>query len=158
MYFDNAFDAAVIRRAMKEPIRQNDDIDTLFNYVRELRLPVSDFAIFGSGPLIVRGYIRATNDLDVICRGDAWSKACATGKVSYDERHDVSLASHCNGRVTFGTTWAIGNFDIDQLIDTAEIIEDLPFVLLEHVIAYKEIRASTKDLFHLAQYRRAIQG
>jgi len=131
------------------------DFDTLFHYVRDLHLPAGDYAIFGSGPMIVRGWISGANDLDIICRGEAWDIACSNGRVSNDEVHDVSLASHCNGRVTFGTQWAIGDFDIDELIDTAEVIDGLPFVQLQHVIAYKEIRRSPKDLVHLEQYRRA---
>ena len=41
----------------------------LFDLLRSLELPVGDYAIFGSGPLIVRGIIEATNDLDIICPG-----------------------------------------------------------------------------------------
>ena len=46
-------------------------------------------------------------------------------------------------------------FDHDDLIDTAELIDGLPFVRLEHVIDYKQVRASPKDLLHLEQYRIA---
>ena len=140
---------------MKQPMETCSGVERLFDYLEELALPQGDYAIFGSGPLIVRGWVQGTNDLDVICRGSAWDKACETGVVSYDERYDVSLASHCNGRVTFGTSWGIGEFDVDQLIDTAEIIDGLPFVRLEHVITYKQVRSSPKDLLHLEQYRNA---
>jgi hypothetical protein len=139
-------------------MKDSSTFDPLFRYVRDLYLPVGDYAIFGSGPMIVRGIVSGTNDLDIVCRGEAWNMACDTGNVSYDERHDVSLASHCNGRVTFGKRWAIGTFDIDELIDSAEIIDGLPFVQLKHVVAYKELRASAKDLLHLEQYRRATRS
>jgi len=46
--------------------------------------------------------------------------------------------------------WGIGDFDVDELIDTAEMIDSLPFVRLEHVISYKKIRSSGKDLLHLS--------
>ena len=151
----NPFEKAVLRRALQNSMSDIPEFDVLFNYLRDLHLPIGDFAIFGSGPMIVRGYISGANDLDVICRGEAWEIACSRGVVSYDERHDVSLASHCNGRVTFGTEWAIGEFDVDNLIDTAEIIDGLPFVQLRHVVEYKEIRASAKDLVHLELYRQA---
>lgn len=151
----NAYDVAVLRKALRSSVIESSEINELFDYLRGLRLPPGDFAIFGSGPLIVRRWIDATNDLDVVCRGDAWTRACETGNVSVDKRYGVSLASHCNGQITFGTRWAIGSFDIDTLIDSAEIIDDLPFVELRHVIAYKELRASPKDLLHLEQYRQA---
>ena len=72
--------------------------------------------------------------------------------------HDVSLASHCNGRVTFGTSWGIGEFDVDELINTSELIDGLPFVRLEHVIEYKQVRSSPKDLVHLEQYKVATSA
>ena len=151
----NTFDAAVVRVAMRRLDGQTNTVDQLFDYLRSLDLPTEHFAIFGSGPLIVRGWVQGTNDLDVICRGGAWEQVCRSGVVSHDERYDVSLASHCNGRVTFGTSWGIGEFDVDELIDTAEIIDDLPFVLLRHVVEYKRIRSSPKDLLHLEQYKAA---
>ena len=93
----------------------------------------------------------------MICRQAAWDVACDNGTVSFDERYGVSLASHCGGRITFGTSWGIGNFDVEALIDTAEIIDSLPFVRVEHVVAYKQIRGSAKDLLHLEQYRSATR-
>ena len=56
---------------------------SLFDSVKSLNLPVSDFAIFGSGPLIVRGIIPASNDLDIICRGQAWERVKAIGVLEY---------------------------------------------------------------------------
>lgn len=152
----NVFDAAVVRIAMQQKTNTDRDMDRLFDYLRKLGLPPQDYAIFGSGPLIIRGWVRGTNDIDVLCRGMAWDIACHRGIVNYDERYDVSLASHCNGRVTFGTSWGIGEFDVDELIDTADLIDGLPFVRVEHVIAYKQVRSSPKDLLHLEQYNRAV--
>lgn len=154
----NAFEDAVLRRALRNSMNDIPSFDTLFQYVRDLHLPAGDYAIFGSGPMIVRGIISGANDLDIVCRGEAWKMACATGNVSYDERHDISLASHLNGRVTFGTRWTIGEVDVDDLIATAEMIEDLPFVRMQYVVAYKILRASAKDLLHIEQYRRATRS
>ena len=151
----NTFDAAVVRVAMQGLGRQTNAVEPLFDYLRSLELPTEHFAIFGSGPFIIRGWVQGTNDLDVICRDGAWDQACRSGVVSHDERYDVSLASHCNGRVTFGTSWGIGDFDVDELIDTAEIINGLPFVLVQHVVEYKRLRSSPKDLLHLEQFKVA---
>lgn len=121
----------------------------LFDRLRSVALPPGDFAVFGSGPLIVRGIIEATNDLDVISRGPAWEHALELGDLVYLEEHDVKVVSFDDGAITVGTSWAYDEFDIDQLIDTAEIIDGLPFVRLEHVIRYKEAAARPKDLAHL---------
>ena len=126
----------------------------LFDRLRSLALPPGDFAVFGSGPLIVRGIIEATNDLDVVSRGAAWERALQLGDLVSLEEHDVEVVSFNDGAITVGTSWAYGEFDIDHLIDSAEIIDGLPFVRLEHVVEYKEAAVRPKDLAHL----RALAG
>ena len=112
-------------------------------------LPAGEFAIFESGPLIVRGVIPAANDLDIICRGAAWERAKSIGTVEHLEEYSVTIAAICDGQISFGTEWGIGIFDVDDLIDDAELIGGLPFVQLRHVISYKMERASPKDLRHI---------
>lgn len=126
----------------------------LFHAVRELRLPVADYAIFGSGPLIIRGIIAATNDLDIITRRSAWKAVCELGELTtFDDGNPcVQLL---DGLLTFGVTWKYGTFDLDELIDTAEVIDDLPFVRLEHVVTYKRAAGRPKDLDHLAALQRS---
>jgi hypothetical protein len=114
-----------------------------------MQLPDGDFAVFGSGPLIVRGIIRATNDLDVVCRGVAWDKVREMGSLQFNDDYGVEIVTISDGRVTFGNRWGIGNFDVNMLIDGAEFINGLPFVELKHVVEYKRERASDKDLRHI---------
>lgn len=126
----------------------------LFDRLRALQLPAGDFVVFGSGPLVVRGCIEASNDLDVVCRGQAWEAVCAVSSPE-PSPWGVDLVSLDDGRLTFGTRWAIGDVDTDQLIDTAEMIDGLPFALLEHVIAYKRLSGRPKDREHLAALERS---
>lgn len=122
---------------------------TLFDRVRRLKLPPQDYAIFGSGPLAIRGIIPACNDLDILCRREVWDFIRSIGCVEFLPEYNVTIVTLSEGAVTFGTEWGIGDFDIDELISTAEIIGELPFVQLEHVIRYKKIRCSAKDMLHL---------
>ncbi len=122
----------------------------LLEQLRHLGLPQSDFAIFGSGPLFVRGIIPEINDLDVLCRGEAWLISRSVGTHEYLAKYETEIVSLHGGMITIGRKWGIGNFDTNELIDTAEIIDDLPFVRLQHVVNYKNIRGSEKDLNHLA--------
>ncbi len=124
-------------------------LTALFDSLRKLGLPAAHFAVFGSGPLVVRGIIPAVNDIDVLCRGTAWDFVQSIGVEEYLEQHDVTIFSIDDGHITFGSRWAIGNFDTDMLIDTAELLEGLPFVRLQHVIAYKIISDRPKDREHL---------
>ncbi len=122
---------------------------TLFDRLRHLDLPKQDYAIFGSGPLAVRQIIPSCTDLDVLCRHEAWEIVKRRGVMEFLPEYQVTVATFFNGAITFGTEWGIGSFDVNELIDTAEIIDSLPFVRLEHVVTYKRIRASAKDLLHL---------
>ena len=128
-------------------------INELFNFVRQLGLPQGDYAIFGSGPLIVRGIIPFANDLDIICRGSAWHTVLAAGQPEFLDAYETTIVSMANGAITFGSTWGIGAFDIDKLIDTAEVIDGLPFVRVRYVIEYKTIRSLPKDLAHIEASR-----
>ena len=121
--------------------------------MRDLDLPKGHFAVFGSGPLIARGIISASNDLDVLCRGPAWTQVKTIKKVEYLKEYDLEIVTLADGQLTFGTRWGIGSFDTDVLIDTAELLDDLPFVQLEHVVAYKRVSDRPKDREHL----RAMQ-
>lgn len=127
----------------------------VFELLRSLELPAGDYAIFGSGPLIVRGIVEAANDLDILARGAAWERVQELGELVYLPEHDVEVVSCFEDVITIGTEWAIGDFDVDELIDTADDIEGLPFVRLEHVVAYKRIASRPKDLRHLELLKRA---
>lgn len=130
----------------------------LFAALRSLQLPAGDYAIFGSGPLIVRGIIEADNDLDILSRGAAWARATELGELVNLIDHGVEVVSFFGGAITVGTKWAIGDFDPDELIDSAEIIEDLPFVRLKYVVRYKKIAGRPKDLAHLRLLEAALPG
>lgn len=121
----------------------------LFETLRSLDLQVGNYAVFGSGPLIVRGLIPAANDIDVVARGDAWAKASHLGEMVELPEHGIEVASFLEGAITVGTTWAYGDIDLDALIDSADLIDGLPFAKLSYVIAYKRAAARPKDVEHL---------
>ena len=134
---------------------QGQNVEALFESLKSLGLPEGDFAVFGSGPLIVRGIIPAANDLDIICRGAAWEKVESIGKLEHSDEYGVEIVTLHDGQLSFGTKWGIGNFDIDELINGAESIDGLPFVQLQHVISYKLKRANPKDLSHIEALKKS---
>ena len=127
----------------------------LFDRLRQLELPLHEYAIFGSGPLAIRGIIPLSNDLDILCRDEVWELVTQLGTVKFLPEYNVNVVTMSNGAITFGKEWGIGTFDIDELIASAEIIDELPFVLMEHVIRYKKIRANPKDMRHLNALKAA---
>lgn len=113
-----------------------------------LDLPKKDWVIFGSGPLYAHGIIKNLRDLDVVARGEAWKKALKFGipqRLSLGNR-GIRLF---NGKVEIINAWVPGKWDIDKLIDTAEIIEGVRFVNLENVLKWKRKMARPKDLSHI---------
>ena len=52
----------------------------LLKKVKELNLPQNQYAIFGSGPLAIRG-IRDSNDIDLIVKKKLWNKLMPFGQL-----------------------------------------------------------------------------
>ena len=118
----------------------------LFDRLRDLGLPQGEYAIFGSGPLAIRGLIDRVGDLDILVSDVAWGIVRGLGAIiMYGDDETVDLG---NG-LTFGRSWAYGEPDIGRLIEAAEIIEGLPFVALEAVVEFKKIAGRSKDIEHL---------
>lgn len=104
--------------------------------------------------MLVRGFIDDVNDIDIISRGAAWNMAQSLGELTYLEDYDVQVVSIDDGAITIGTSWGIGEFDCDELINSAEAISGLPFVRLEYVVEYKQIAMRAKDVEHLDILRK----
>ncbi len=121
-------------------------MDPLLDQLVELNLPEGDWALFGSGPLLARGWIDEAGDLDVISRGEAWSWAKRHG---VPEVLDDGSVIYAFGDVTIGDRWKYGEFSVDVLIDTADDIAGIPCVRLEHVETFKRIAGRPKDRHHL---------
>jgi hypothetical protein len=124
----------------------------LFDRLRALGLTPGEHAVFGSGPIAVRGLIDSVRDLDVIVLGQTWQQVKDLGEVVMqgdDETVDMG-----NG-LTFGRSWRYGAFDIEKLIDDAEIIDGLPFVRLDAVIEFKKIADRPNDREHLRVLRES---
>lgn len=122
----------------------------LIRRLLEIALPWGDWTLYGSGPLLLRGWIDDVGDLDIVCRGDAWDRACEIGEVVVLEPDGVNIVSIDDGAITIGRSWRYGDTPIDELIETSEEIEGIPCVLLEHIVAYKQIADRPKDRRHLA--------
>jgi len=117
----------------------------LFGKLRTLGLPTRDYAVFGSGPLAVRGLIREIRDLDLVARGTAWERAKRLGPVRAAPKGDPVVWLEGGAIEVFGG-WL--GWDVEALIDGAEIIGGLPFARLEDVLTFKRSYGRPKDLIH----------
>lgn len=120
----------------------------LFDKLKKMALSRGEYAVFGSGPMWVRG-IRESNDIDIIARGSAWEWVKENGTVGTKENSGLEYVTFSDGDIEVYHDWYPGKWDIDALIDTAEMIEDVPFVKLEHVIDWKKKMGREKDAHDL---------
>jgi hypothetical protein len=116
----------------------------VWQQLKTLGLPLDDFAVFGSGPMWLRD-IRESSDLDLVARGEAWSKALEIGELDTERG-----AIHFPGtEIEMFRTWAPGEWNVDKLIDEAEVVDDVRFVTLENVAKWKTLKGREKDVTDL---------
>lgn len=113
-----------------------------------LGLPSQDYAVFGSGPLFAHKIVKEIHDLDVIARGSAWEKASRMGEIRKDLYTDNVIIFY-DGLVTIFDGWSIGDWSVDELIDTSDIIAGIRFVQLEKVLIQKRKMNREKDVEHI---------
>jgi len=120
--------------------------EELFRKVKDLNLPSGQYALFGSTPLGVRG-IRESRDADVIAAGSLYQKLKDTRKwkTKLTPRGTECLINE-DGDIEILRDWGPGQWDIGKLISNSEIIDGLPFVLLEEVLRWKKLYGREKDL------------
>ena len=100
--------------------------------------------MFGSGPIVIRGIREFNSDLDIIARGQAWEQAKQLGTIGKSV-YGTDRVSLFDGMVEILDTWRPGEWDIDELVDTADVIDGIRFVKLEKVLAWKKLRGKKKD-------------
>ena len=106
-----------------------------------LNLPPGKFAIFGSGPMAIRG-IREPKDLDIIVKQDVWTMLIG--------KYPESLFSKSTclkiGNLEVYKDWMELSDRINEMIDSAETIINFPFVKLKYVVEWKMQFGRQKDL------------
>lgn len=119
----------------------------MLNELDKLNLPLGEYVIVSSGALAVRG-IREARDLDIIVSDRLWkqlSKNCPVKKEHGIEKIDVkSDIIEILGEGSAFRDPAIASFD--ELIKTADIIENHPYINLELLKKFKAKMGREKDL------------
>jgi len=118
----------------------------LFQKVKELNLPIGEYALFGSAPMGVRG-LRECHDIDIIVTEKLWNdyKNKSEWKLIEIREDNNYFEGLRNDDIELWRDWWPG-WNVDKLIQEAEIIDGLSFVKLGEVIKWKRFRAREKDL------------
>lgn len=108
------------------------------NELRKLKLPADKFAIFGNGPLSVRR-LKEAIDLHIIVKKDIWN--------ILDRKF---MARNNYGAIILGGIEVVKDMlpwfdDLDELIDSADIIDGIRYVKLEYVLKWKKDMDREKD-------------
>ncbi|WP_433616066.1 hypothetical protein ACQP2P_13585 [Dactylosporangium sp. CA-139114] len=123
----------------------NPLIQRLRRLVVGLELDSRDFVIFGSAPLLAHGVRTRVSDLDVVARGAAWERVCAHGLPVVGTINGAPMMRFEDGLIEFSRGWVSDDWNGDELIDRAEMIEGLPFAPLADVLRYKRTLNRPKD-------------
>ena len=121
----------------------------LINQLKSLDLPMEDFAVFASGPMYIHGIKELGHDLDIIARGNAWVKAIQLGSPENKHQGNGSVVALFNGNIEIFNSWTSEEWDINKLIDEAEIIDGIKWVKLEEVLKWKRQMNRPKDAEHI---------
>ncbi len=113
----------------------------LLSELKYLNLLRDEFAIIGSGTLAVRG-LRDVNDLDIIVKDSLWNKL--------ENKYPVKKVGISNG-ISLGEIDLLQDAkpwfdDVDELIDSADIIEGIRYVNLKSILKLKRMRGKEKDV------------
>lgn len=112
----------------------------LFKELKRLKLPKDEFAVFGTGPMGIRG-LKEISDIDLIVTKNLWRKLCQKypfKKIGKNKKITI-------GNIEIFSDWYPGKWNIQKLIDEADIIDNIRFVKLKKVLKWKEIFNRPKD-------------
>lgn len=111
------------------------------------------YALFGSVPLGIRG-LRDCRDIDIVVTKDLWNEL----KKNWEIRKIPHGSQYLwNDGIELWKEWKPGQWNIQKLIDEAEIIDELPFVKLEYVIEWKRQYGREKDLKDIETAERFLR-
>ncbi len=117
--------------------------------LRSLNLPTHDYVILGSAPLFAHGLIPSLeHDVDVVARNAAWKAACSIMSSVRGAKGDLVVRLF-DGMVEIFDGWSPMQWDIDEIIECADIIDGLPFARLEYVLEFKRVLNRPKDQVHI---------
>jgi hypothetical protein len=121
--------------------------NNLFEKFKALNLPIGEYAIFGSGPMAIRG-LREPTDIDLVVTEKFFEELEKSSQWKKEKSclgSDMLVHREPRLEVEALTEWMPGVWDIEGLIKNADIIDGLAFVKLEEVLRWKKMRDKEKD-------------
>ncbi len=117
---------------------------TIFERVKKLNFSTGEYVVIGAGILEALG-IRNTNDVDIIVAPKLFEKLRESKK--YKEEIRWGKIFLIGDEIEIGTKldWENYSTTIEEAIDTATIIDEVPFLNIEETIKFKKAMDREKD-------------
>jgi hypothetical protein len=128
----------------------------LIRLLEGLALPAGDYVVTGSGPLLAHGLKKDIHDIDVVARGTAWEKAARLGRPRRSKSGLGLRIVLFGGDIEVFDHWLGGLLDTDAMIDSAQLVDGLPFLSLEDTLRWKRGLGRAKDLADVALIERHL--
>ncbi len=124
-----------------------ENIEYFREWLKDLNMDRNDFAVFGSWPLYLRGITSTISDIDLVVRPQSWESATKLWILSTSYLWHPKII--INESLEMFLKRAPGDWNVDELIDTADVVEGIRFVSLGNVLKWKKLYNREKDQLHI---------
>lgn len=117
---------------------------TIFERVKKLHFPLGEYIVIGAGILEALG-IRDTHDVDIIVKPELFKKLKESKKYKEEIRWGKEFLIGDTIEIGLKFEWENYSTTIEEAIETATIVEGIPFLNLEETIRFKKAMSREKD-------------
>lgn len=113
--------------------------------IKKLNFPTNQYVIVGSGIMSVLG-IRESNDIDIAVLPELHKKLCADNTWKQEERYKKIFLVKESVEIIPELSWGDYLTTTREAIESATVIEGVPFLNLEELKKFKRALGREKDL------------
>ena len=125
--------------------------------VQKLDLPLGQYVVIGSGIMAQLG-LRETNDVDIAVTPDLYAKLRASGEWEEEERYGKIFLKKDAVEINPRLDWESYSTTAEEAIASATIIDGVPFMNLNELVAFKRALGRVKDLIDIVIIEEHLAG
>ena len=129
----------------------------IFEEVKKLNLPIGKYVVVGSGVMAAKG-IRDINDVDLLVTENVYEMIGKQDGWTLESKSDGWTLKKGIYEVDKVFKYKEYNPGTDYLINTAEIIEGIPFMQLLELVKFKETLGREKDVKDVELIKNYLQN
>lgn len=125
--------------------------------VKKLDLPLGQYVVVGSGIMALLG-LRQAKDVDIAVTPDLHAKLRASGEWEEEERYGKIFLKKDGVDIIPRLDWDSYSTTAEEAIASATIIDGVPFMNLNELLAFKRALGRGKDLPDIALITEYLAG